>query len=41
MKNVDWGQLSSSVNQMLDDGSVGEIINIESDNGDKVLIWLE
>lgn len=41
IKNVDWGQLSASVNQMLDDGSVGEIINIESENGDKVLIWLE
>ena len=41
MKDVDWGHLSATVNQMLEDGSVGEIVNIESDNGDKVLIWLE
>ncbi len=41
MKDVDWGQLSATVSQMLEDGSAGEIVNIESEDGDKVLIWLE
>jgi len=41
MKNVDWGNLSATVSQMLEDGNVGEIVNIESEDGDKVLIWLE
>jgi hypothetical protein len=41
VKDLDWDQLSATVNQMLRDGTAGEIINIVSDEGDKVDIWLE
>lgn len=41
VKDLDWDNLSSAVNQMLEDDEMGEIVNVESEDGDHVEIWLE
>ncbi|MDW7657789.1 MAG: hypothetical protein SCM11_11530 [Bacillota bacterium] len=41
LNNLDWDNVITMVDQMVDEGSTGEIVNINSANGDKVLILLE
>ena len=41
MKQLDWDDLMTSVEQMIEDGDTGEIVTVNSANGDKVRIWLE
>lgn len=41
LKDLNWDELATAVTQMLEDGDIGEIVNIESEDGDNVNIWLE
>lgn len=41
IKDLDWDQLNSAINQMMADGTVGDIITVNSKDGDSVRIWLE
>lgn len=41
MKDLDWDQLMIAVNQMVEDGTSGEIVTVDSADGDHVKIWLE
>lgn len=41
LNNMDWDSVMTMIDQMIDDGSTGEIVNINSADGDKVLILLE
>lgn len=41
VKDLDWDNLSNAINQMLEDDEIGEIVNVESEDGDNVEIWLE
>ena len=41
LNSLDWGSVMVMIDQMIDDGSTGEIVNINSADGDKVLILLE
>ena len=41
MKDLDWDQLMLAINQMVEDGTSGEIVTVDSAAGDHVKIWLE
>jgi hypothetical protein len=41
LKDLDWDQLSQAINQMMADGSTGDIVTVLSAEGDSVHIWLE
>jgi hypothetical protein len=41
LKDLDWDQLSLAINQMMTDGSAGDIVTVLSAEGDSVHIWLE
>lgn len=41
LKDLDWDQLNSAINQMMAEGSVGDIVTVDSKDGDSVRIWLE
>ncbi len=41
LKDLDWDELAAAVKQMLEDGDIGEIVNIVSTERDNVDIWLE
>jgi hypothetical protein len=41
MNGVDWDDLIKTANQMIDEGTTGELMNINSANGDQVKIWIE
>lgn len=39
--DLDWEELADVVNRMLEDDETGEIVNVESEKGDVVQIYLE
>jgi hypothetical protein len=41
LKDLDWDQLNVAINQMLADGTIGDIVTVDSKNGESVRIWLE
>ena len=41
IKDLDWDQLNMAINQMMADGTVGDIVTVDSKDGDSVRIWLE
>ena len=41
LNNLDWDQLTTTVDQMLEDGTTGEIVNIAKPSGERILILLE
>lgn len=41
LQHLDWDSVMTMVDQMIEDGSTGEIVNVASADGDKVLILLE
>ncbi|MDD3866898.1 MAG: hypothetical protein PHX55_04710 [Eubacteriales bacterium] len=41
VSDLNWEELADVVNQMLEDDETGEIVNIESERGDVVQIYLE
>ena len=41
MKDLDWEELSTAVKQMIEDNEEGEIMDIVSEKGENVKIWLE
>lgn len=41
LKDLDWDQLNTAINQMMADGTIGDIVTVDSKNGDSVRIWLE
>lgn len=41
IKDLDWDQLNLAINQMMADGTVGDIVTVDSKDGDSVRIWLE
>lgn len=41
MQDIDWEELNFAVQQMIDENAEGEIIDIQSEKGDNIKIWLE
>jgi len=41
MQDIDWEELNSVVQQMIDENAEGEIIDVQSEKGDNIKIWLE
>lgn len=41
LKQLDWDQLMLAINQMIEDDELGEIVTVDSADGDNVKIWLE
>ena len=41
MKDLDWEELGAAVRQMIEDNEEGEIMDIVSEDGENVKIWLE
>lgn len=41
MQDIDWEELNSAVQQMIDENAEGEIIDVQSEKGDNIKIWLE
>ena len=41
LKDLDWDQLNMAINQMMAEGSIGDIVTVDSKDGDSVRIWLE
>ena len=41
IKDIDWDQLNTAIDQMMADGTVGDIVTVDSHDGDTVHIWLE
>ncbi len=41
MKDLDWDDLNVAIRQMIEDNEEGEIMDIVSEKGDNIKIWLE